>query len=246
MSSTWCARPRRTCSACRSPRAASLGLDPDVARFAREVGLRAVVNGRGARTTALLVATGSVGDRRLRGEAPTCPAGPTRAGSSIATVDGIRFVVVHLSLVRDERAAHLSDVLRDHVPTDADRRARRPERAPRRPDVSAADQRARRRRPDGRPHVPRDRAAAAHRRDPACTPDLASRRRERPVGPAVQAGSDHRRLLVTSRSSRPLEDAAQDRALRRRCADVQRWWRSAGWRPGPEMCGLCVGADVRR
>lgn len=87
-----------------------------LARFGRAAGLRAVVNGRGARTTALLVAPGrQVSDARaLR---LSWRPGTTRRGVSVATVDGIRFVVVHLSLVRDERAEHLSDVLRDHVPT---------------------------------------------------------------------------------------------------------------------------------
>ena len=84
-------------------------------RFARDVGMRAVVNGRGARTTALLVAPGRAvsGSSALR--LPNL-SGRTRRGVAVATVDGIRFVVVHLSLVRDERAAHLSDLLRDHVP----------------------------------------------------------------------------------------------------------------------------------
>ena len=85
-------------------------------RFARDVGMRAVVNGRGARTTALLVAPGrSVSDH----SAVPLPdlSGRTRRGVAVATVDGIRFVVVHLSLVRDERAAHLSDLLVHHVPT---------------------------------------------------------------------------------------------------------------------------------
>ena len=85
-------------------------------RFARDVGMRAVVNGGGARTTALLVArgrtvTGSTGVRL-----PNL-SGRTARGIAVATVDGLRFVVVHLSLVRDERAAHLSDLLVNHVPT---------------------------------------------------------------------------------------------------------------------------------
>jgi endonuclease/exonuclease/phosphatase family metal-dependent hydrolase len=87
-----------------------------VARFARAAGLRTVVNGRGARTTALLVAPGltvsDAGAVRL-----SWTPGTTRRGVAVATVEGVRFVVVHLSLVRDERAEHLSDVLRDHVPT---------------------------------------------------------------------------------------------------------------------------------
>jgi endonuclease/exonuclease/phosphatase family metal-dependent hydrolase len=80
-------------------------------RFARDVGMRTVVNGQGARTTALLVAPlrSVSGPRALR--LPNL-SGRTRRGVAVATVDGIRFVVVHLSLVRDERAAHLSDILR--------------------------------------------------------------------------------------------------------------------------------------
>ncbi|MDQ0375197.1 endonuclease/exonuclease/phosphatase family protein [Cellulomonas humilata] len=85
-------------------------------KFAHDVGMRAVVNGRGARTTALLVARG----RSVTGHAAVrLPnlSGRTGRGVAVATVDGIRFVVLHLSLVRDERAAHLSDLLVHHVPT---------------------------------------------------------------------------------------------------------------------------------
>ena len=106
-------------------------------RFARDVGMRAVVNGRGARTTALLVAPGRSVTGRAAVRLPNL-SGRTRRGVAVATVDGIRFVVVHLSLVRDERAAHLSDLLVHHVADDADRRARRPQRAARRAHVDAA------------------------------------------------------------------------------------------------------------
>lgn len=84
-------------------------------RFARAVGMRTVVNGRGARTTALLVAPGRSVSERSALRLPNL-SGRTKRGVAVATVDGIRFVVVHLSLVRDERAAHLSELLRDHVP----------------------------------------------------------------------------------------------------------------------------------
>lgn len=85
-------------------------------RFARDVGMRVAVNGGGARTTALLVAPGRVVSGRSALPLPNL-SGRTRRGASAATVDGIRFVVLHLSLVRDERAAHLSTILVDHVPT---------------------------------------------------------------------------------------------------------------------------------
>ncbi|GEK20078.1 endonuclease/exonuclease/phosphatase family protein [Cellulomonas xylanilytica] len=84
--------------------------------FARAVGMRAVVNGRGARTTALLVAPGRAVTAHSAVRLPNL-SGRTRRGAAVATVDGIRFVVVHLSLVRDERAAHLADLLAHHVPT---------------------------------------------------------------------------------------------------------------------------------
>ena len=85
-------------------------------RFARAVGMRAVVSGGGARTTALLVGPGRSVTGRFAVGLPNL-SGRTRRGVAIATVDGIRFVVVHLSLVRDERARHLSDLLTHHVPT---------------------------------------------------------------------------------------------------------------------------------
>lgn len=86
-------------------------------RFAHLAGLRVAVGGHGARTTALLVAprTGAVGDPR----AVRLPwfgrrAGrvwPTRRGYAVATVCGVRVVVVHLSLDPLERARHLTRVL---------------------------------------------------------------------------------------------------------------------------------------
>jgi endonuclease/exonuclease/phosphatase family metal-dependent hydrolase len=84
-------------------------------RFARDVGMRMVVNGGGARTTALLVAPGHLVVNPHPIMLPRL-SGRTRRGIAVATVDGIGFVNFHLSLVRDERAAHLSDILRDHVP----------------------------------------------------------------------------------------------------------------------------------
>jgi endonuclease/exonuclease/phosphatase family metal-dependent hydrolase len=84
-------------------------------RLARDVGMRAVVNGGGARTTALLTARGRTVTDSAGVRLPNL-SGRTARGIAVATVDGIRFVVVHLSLVRRERAAHLAGILRDHVP----------------------------------------------------------------------------------------------------------------------------------
>lgn len=81
-------------------------------RFAAAVGLRVVVGGRGARTTALLVRPGLVvGQARAR-RLPWRP-GLTRRGTSIAVVDGVTVLVVHLGLRADERASHLARVLTD-------------------------------------------------------------------------------------------------------------------------------------
>jgi endonuclease/exonuclease/phosphatase family metal-dependent hydrolase len=84
-------------------------------RFAAEVGLAPVVNGRGARTTALLVAPGH---RVTEARPMRLPwrAGTTRRGVSVASVDGVRVVVVHLSLHRVERAQHLDLVVDATVP----------------------------------------------------------------------------------------------------------------------------------
>jgi endonuclease/exonuclease/phosphatase family metal-dependent hydrolase len=84
-------------------------------RFASAVGLVAVVNGRGARTTALLVRP----DRDVQDAHAVRLAwrpGRTRRGVAVATVDGVTFVVLHLSLVRTERAAHLDRLLDEVVP----------------------------------------------------------------------------------------------------------------------------------
>ena len=141
--------------------------------------------------------TGPVGDRSRSAVRLPNLSGRTRRGVAVATVDGIRFVVVHLSLVRDERAAHLSDLLRDHVADDADRRARRPQRAPRRarrgpasPGVLVdAD-------PTGGPTFP---AVEPRQRIDAILrpPDLAVGSAAGPVRPGGRSvGSDHRPLVV--------------------------------------------------
>ncbi|WP_146192364.1 endonuclease/exonuclease/phosphatase family protein [Cellulomonas sp. WB94] len=89
-------------------------------RFAADVGMRPVVTGHGARTTALLVAdlrVGTVeaaaavrlpmlGRRELL--APPIPRGYARA-----TVAGVQVVVVHLSLDPAERARHVTRILAD-------------------------------------------------------------------------------------------------------------------------------------
>ncbi|MGY4645424.1 endonuclease/exonuclease/phosphatase family protein [Cellulomonas sp. URHB0016] len=84
-------------------------------RFAAAAGLVVVVNGWGSRTTALLAAPRHTvaGAHAIR--LPWRP-GTTRRGVSTATVDGVRVVVVHLSLHRQERAEHLDLVVEATVP----------------------------------------------------------------------------------------------------------------------------------
>ena len=78
--------------------------------FARRAGLRVAVGGRGARTTALLVAPGVVvadaRAHRLRWRV-----GRTRRGFAAARVDGVAIVVLHLALHPAERAGHLGAIL---------------------------------------------------------------------------------------------------------------------------------------
>ncbi|MGN8247374.1 endonuclease/exonuclease/phosphatase family protein [Cellulomonas soli] len=86
--------------------------------FGRAVGLVPVVSGQGARTTALLVRR--TPDLPVHGAHPVRLArlsGRTRRGVAVAVVDGITVVVVHLSLVRAERAAHLDVLLARDIPT---------------------------------------------------------------------------------------------------------------------------------
>ncbi|GIG22164.1 metal-dependent hydrolase [Cellulomonas chitinilytica] len=84
-------------------------------RFAAATGLVAVVNGRGARTTALLVAPGRAVSRARALRLPW-RFGTTRRGVSVAVVDDVRVVVVHLSLHRVERAEHLERLVASTVP----------------------------------------------------------------------------------------------------------------------------------
>lgn len=75
-------------------------------RFAARTGLRVVVGGGGARTTALLV----VPHRSVRdatGLRLPWRLGLTRRGVATARVDGVRVVVVHLGLRAAERSRHV-------------------------------------------------------------------------------------------------------------------------------------------
>lgn len=163
-------------------------------RFARDVGLRTVVNGRGARTTALLVASGrSVSDARALKLVNL--AGRTRRGVAMATVGGVRFVVVHLSLVRDERSAHLSDILLAHVPAtrtvvlgDLNERPGGPTWKRLSSVLVDSD-------PAGDPTFPA--VDPLHRIDAVfASPDLGIEAARVPSGPPVLRGSDHRPLVV--------------------------------------------------
>src|SRR5689334_20479373 len=163
-------------------------------RFARDVGMRAVVNGRGARTTALLVAPGRAVTSRTAVRLPNL-SGRTRRGVSVATVEGIHFVVVHLSLVRDERASHLSTLLVQHVPVTRTVVLGDLNEPPGGPtwtrltsvlvDVDPAGD------PTFPAIEPRQRIDAILR-----SPDLAAGPAWVPSGPPAQQGSDHRPLVV--------------------------------------------------
>lgn len=82
-------------------------------RFARRTGLRVVVSGRGARTTALLAAPG-LAVTHAHAVALPWQAGTVRRGVAVARVEGVVVVAVHLSLDRAERLRHL-DVLDAHL-----------------------------------------------------------------------------------------------------------------------------------
>lgn len=78
--------------------------------FARAVGLRVVVGGGGARTTALLVRPGARVEQG-RGRRLPVRGGRVRRGFCTAVVDGLTVAVVHLGLDAAERKAHLARVL---------------------------------------------------------------------------------------------------------------------------------------
>ena len=163
-------------------------------RFARDVGMRAVVNGRGARTTALLVGAGRSVTSPSAVRLPNL-SGRTDRGVAVATVDGIRFVVIHLSLVRDERAAHLSDLLVHHVPTVRTVVLGDLNEPPGGPTWSSLTTVLVDVDPLGDPTFPaiepRQRIDAILR-----SPDLTTGTARVPSGPPAQVGSDHRPLVV--------------------------------------------------
>ncbi|MBO9555444.1 endonuclease/exonuclease/phosphatase family protein [Cellulomonas sp.] len=168
-------------------------------RFAAATDLVAVVNGRGARTTALLVAPGhTVAEARpMRLPWRT---GTTRRGVSVASVDGVRVVVVHLSLHRVERAEHLERVVVATVPEPA---ASGPptvllgdlNELPGGPAWLRLGQVLTDVAPDGDPTFP---AATPRKRIDAVlvSADLAVENVLVPDGDAVRRGSDHRPVVV--------------------------------------------------
>ncbi|MGV8976824.1 MAG: endonuclease/exonuclease/phosphatase family protein [Cellulomonas sp.] len=89
-------------------------------RFAADVGMQTVVNGHGARTTALLVAD-RCASRVEAAAAVRLPilgrrelvALPIPRGYARATVAGVHVVVVHLSIDPAERARHVTRILAD-------------------------------------------------------------------------------------------------------------------------------------
>ncbi|WP_315096420.1 endonuclease/exonuclease/phosphatase family protein [uncultured Cellulomonas sp.] len=162
--------------------------------FARAVGMRTIVNGRGARTTALLVAHGRVVSDARAVRLPHL-SDRTRRGIALATVEGVRCVVVHLSLVRDERAAHLAQVLEQHVPAtrtvvlgDLNELPGGPTWTRLADVLVDAD-------PTGDPTFPADQPT--HRIDAVLvTPDLRTETPRVLSDPPAVRGSDHRPLLV--------------------------------------------------
>jgi endonuclease/exonuclease/phosphatase family metal-dependent hydrolase len=165
-------------------------------RFGKAVGLVPVVSGHGARTTALLV--------RHRPDLPVHGAhavrlswqpGRTRRGVAVAVVDGVTFVVVHLSLVRTERAEHLETLLASVVPTartvvlgDINEQ----------PDGPAWARLAEHLGAPPAPTGPTFPAVGARQRIDAvfATPDVNVGPASVLDGPAVEAGSDHRPIVV--------------------------------------------------
>ncbi|WP_426593123.1 endonuclease/exonuclease/phosphatase family protein [Cellulomonas sp. McL0617] len=163
-------------------------------RFGASVGLEPVVSGRGARTTALLVRDPSA-VRDARAVRLSWRPGTTRRGVSVAVVDGITVVVVHFSLDRAERAAHLTRLLAEVVPTtrtvvlgDINERPDGPAWARLAAHLGAAAV------PTG-PTFPSTRPV--QRIDAVLpTPDLTVAGAFVPDGPEVEAGSDHRPIVA--------------------------------------------------
>ena len=162
-------------------------------RFGGAVGLTPVVSGHGARTTALLVRDLPVRDARAV-RLPWRP-GTTRRGVSVAVVDDITFVVVHLSLVRTERAAHLERLLSSVVPA---RRTVVLGDINEQPDGPAWARLAAHLGSAAAPTGPTFPAVGPTQRIDAvfATPDLVVGPASVPDGPAVEAGSDHRPIVV--------------------------------------------------
>ena len=171
-------------------------------RLAHVTGLRVAVGGRGSRTTALLVAPG----RRVTGahavRLPWRP-GTTRRGASMARVDGVAVLCVHLSLVRDERAQHLEMLLRHlaaapppHVLLgDLNERPGGATWDRILQDLTDAD-------PDGPPTYPA--VEARHRIDAVMFgPGLRVRSATVRDGETVERASDHRPLVVEIEAARP-------------------------------------------
>ncbi len=165
-------------------------------RFGSAVGMVPVVSGRGARTTALLARDAPVG--AARAVRLSWRPGRTRRGVSVAEIDGVTIVVVHLSLVRTERAAHLDRLLAEVVPTtrtvvvgDINEQPDGPAWARLAAHLGSA---AVATGPTFPSTAPRQRIDAV-----IATPDLVTSGAHVPDGPAVEAGSDHRPIVVDLR-----------------------------------------------
>lgn len=165
-------------------------------KFGSAVGMVPVVNGFGARTTALLVRGLPVHSAHAV-RLPWRP-GRTRRGASVAVVDGVTIVVVHLSLVRTERAAHLQLLLDEVVPTkttvvlgDINERPDGPAWARLVAHLGSA----------AVPTGPTFPAVEPRQRIDAVIPtaDLVLTGAFVPAGAAVEAGSDHRPIVVDLR-----------------------------------------------
>jgi len=166
-------------------------------RFGSAVGMVPVVSGDGARTTALLVRPGLPvsSPRAIR---LSWRPGTTRRGAAVAVVAGVTVVVVHLSLVRTERAEHLERLLREVVPTTA---AVVMGDINERPDGPAWARLAAHLGSSAVPTGPTFPAVEPRQRIDAVfpTPDLVVGEASVPGGPAVEVASDHRPIVVDLR-----------------------------------------------